>query len=387
MATRVNTKFIIALVAVILLLVTGGVFAFKYAKRSAADRASNGDEAYQTALVSYGEGDTEIGNEFAKKAWREYGAAMVKDRNNTTYIYQFIDAHELYICEDMTEAENQLVDIISASRQAHEVDGATAEDELQYYDRLVMRFRQGLVIDRISPLQWIALINRIANEDYNASDSNTLARRWRGVSGVYLLKNDETLEQRVEPLDDLNAALEADPADAEVIRHIARWHWVEARRLYAAAGKEITPTVADEYAQAEAYLLDALAAAPDDLINRYYVIEGMFNLLATDARWETRSSQILPLVRQLIDSKEDRERLTGSELMRVIAWLGSQATWQAQQERVAASESVASPEGSDAPATHPHHFAHQRFGLSTVNLRVRAGLIAETFDGRFGEVQ
>jgi len=318
MATRVNTKFIIGLVIVLTLMVVGGVFAVKYAKRSAEDRAREGDQARQQAIDAFAAGDTEAGNEFASKAWREYGAAMVKDRNNTQYIYKFIEAHEMFLCEDITDAENHLATVFTASRQAHNVDGATEEDEGQFYDRMMLRFRQNLVVGNAAPGNWVRHIYEMAEEDLANDESNDLARRWKGISGVYLIDSNDTLDRRSKSLDLLLASLENDPSDAEITAYIARWHITEALHLKTAAGGEVTPGVKAEYALAESILIEAFETTVDDPVSRYQMAFLYGQLPPNEDRNAQATEFFYTLADQLIASEEDRGALTTPEVSLVI---------------------------------------------------------------------
>lgn len=321
MATRINTKFVIALVAVV--VVFGAVSAVAVKKlvfKSADQYAHLADEALEKGLAAKEAGDYEVANSFFDQAARNYNAASGKDRSNTEYLRNSMVANESYVCEQTTEAQNRLDMIMGAAKLIHDAPNASLDERAGYYEMLFDRHRSGLAVETGRP--WISYISRTSKQELEANPENDLAQYWRGVSGVYMLRNDMPDTDRRIPLDDLQQALERQPDNALLQHHIARWHYNEAERLKDAAGGAPTDASNAQYALGLEASARAYAMAQYDPAN---ACNHMMLLFATPLDDDIRaaiSQTLLTLGRQLAENADARGALYASELSQVIAWLG-----------------------------------------------------------------
>ena len=86
MATRINTKFVISLVSVVVLLVLSMVLAFTYLTKNAEDHARIADEAMQKAQEALEQGDIKLYNSELTRAAKHYGNAKSEDPGNVDYL-------------------------------------------------------------------------------------------------------------------------------------------------------------------------------------------------------------------------------------------------------------------------------------------------------------
>ncbi|MEM9413873.1 MAG: tetratricopeptide repeat protein [Planctomycetota bacterium] len=320
MATRINTKFAIILAVAVLLGGVGSVWAVKtFIFKSAEQHAAIGEDALEEGLAALAAGNVEEANALLDRAARKYNAAHRKDPSNTEYLYQSIIANSAYVCDSTTEAQNRLSMIYGARQFAHDSIQATEEDKTRFYEELMARHRMGLVVENNLP--WIPNIFTNAEAQVVVDENDILARRWRGIAGVYLLRNDMPPEERAVSLDDLNAALAQTPNDPVVLHHIAVWHINEARRIRTAQGGTTTDTTTQLEAQSQDFSAQALAAAPEDPYNALNHLDLLLNLPLSEEVRTAVTDKLLALGRQLSDNADARAQLYDSELLRVISWL------------------------------------------------------------------
>ncbi|XAM01209.1 tetratricopeptide repeat protein [Phycisphaeraceae bacterium D3-23] len=322
MATRINTKFAIILAVAVVIIGVGGAFAAKkFIFKSAQQYASEGDQFLEDAQAAFAAGDIEEANALFDRAARRYNAANRKAEGNNEYVYKSIIANAAYICESTTEAQNRLGMITGARQIAHDSVGATEEDQVQYYEGLMARHRMGLVIDGYRP--WIGNLYGATDAQLDVDEDNALARRWRGIAGVYLLRNDMPPEERIVPLDDLKDALEDTPNDALLLHHVAVWHSNEARRIRNAEGGATTESITRLEAQSREYSAQALAADPDDPYNRLSHLDILMRSPLDEEVRDAILTNLLVLGQQLADNADDRALLYDAEIQRVVGWLAA----------------------------------------------------------------
>ncbi|MFI4862552.1 MAG: tetratricopeptide repeat protein [Phycisphaerales bacterium JB063] len=322
MATRINTKFAIIAAVVVLILGVGGVFAAKkFIFKSAAQYAAIAEQALIDGAAAEATGDIEAANALYDRAAKRFNAAHRRDPANTEYVYRSIIANSAYRCDNTTEAQNRLSMIYGARKVAHDSIQATEEDQRQFYAMLLERHRMGLEVENTRP--WIGNMYSMADAQLEVDDSDMLARRWRGISGVYLLRNDMPPEERAVPLEDLNAALAESPNDPLLLHHIAVWHINEARRIRNAQGGTSNDTIARLEAQSRDFSTQAYAAAPTDpytQVNHLDIL--MRSPLSEDVR-DAILAAMTKLGEQLAGDADARAKLYDMELLRVVSWLSA----------------------------------------------------------------
>lgn len=345
MATRINTKLAVILAAALVVFAAGGYWAVTtFVIKSAAQNAAIADEAMAQARTAYASGDYELSNDYADRAARRYHAAHRKDIGNTDHLYNSIVANEFFICTSETEAENRLGMVLSAAQLAHNSLRATEEDSEQLYARLMERHRVGLVVDGFRP--WVANISNIAEEQLQANPDDSQARRWRGIAGVYILRNDMPPEERAIPLDDLTDALTRSEGDPVLLHHIALWHYKEAGRLRSAGGDANNAQADEHITQMLAFSRRAHQAAPDD---PYTIVQHLVVLLQApliDVH-EKIGELLLPLGRRLAEDPDARAQLYTNEVMQVVTWLTAYPTIESQ----IAAEQAREAEAGDSEST------------------------------------
>ena len=320
MTTRVNTKFVILLVA--LLLLGGGacyVVATRFLFKDAETYAKIGADAMADGNKAKAAGGYEAANSFFSRAAQNYNNAYQKDRDNAEYLRGSIVANTSVICTQRTEAQNRLNLITNAVTLIHDMPGASTEDRQAYYDLMFQRHRRGLRVDGFLP--WLARVKHTCDANYDADPSDSLARRWRGISEVYLLRNDMSEEERAVPLEDLQSALEESPDDPFLLHHVARWRLNEAQRIRAAAGGEVTPASAEQFELCLETSEQSYRLAPEDPYVAFSHLTILYATPLDDALPEQLAQALLPLAEQLISSADARSSLYPSELSRVVSWL------------------------------------------------------------------
>ena len=323
MATRINTKFVVILAIAIVLVGVGGALAVKkFIFKSAEQHAQIADDALAQGHIEAAAGNVEEANALFERAARRYNAAHNKDPINPDYVYRSIEANEAYLCTSETESLNRLSMVLAASQIAHDSPIATDEDRTQYYERLMSRHRMGLLVDGGRP--WIANLYRVTDIQIQANENNDIARRWRGIAGVYMLRNDMPPEDRAVPLADLNHALAQNENDAAVLHHIALWHSSEAHRLSGTATTEAS-TLATEQAfalsqdfSAQSYNTDA-----DNPLNAVSHIEILFRTPQEDEVRAQISQILMRLGHRLVDDADACDQLYDAEMLRVVGWLAN----------------------------------------------------------------
>jgi tetratricopeptide (TPR) repeat protein len=223
MATRVNTKFVLGLCIVLLLLVGGVVGVWFVIESRSADRyirlaedaQSNGDLVKATAF---------------------YGRAVYRRPSDLDLIDRFSEKLLVAEIDSQVKAQNYLRDYIGSKRQAAERsnnDPRRLEDYYETLYRLARRFNQTGYYNQLVE----ATGNRLASDP-----DNRLARRYRGLATVPQIARDTPADIRDRALNDLLRVVEADSladldpdalptGDIETLVAIAEWSLKEASRI------------------------------------------------------------------------------------------------------------------------------------------------------------
>lgn len=359
MTSRLNIKFLIPMVLVTLVIVAACYFAAtKFVFKSAEQHAKIAERAMADGHAAIEAGNIVEGNSYYVRAADNCSAAFRKDPRNTEYLYLSMVANRSFVCTQLTEAENRLGMIFNASRLAHDATGADLDDQRQYYELLMERHRMGLLSSGALP--WIAYMNESADAEVQADASNELAQYWRGVSGVYLLRNDMPPEERAEPMADLVASLErAGEDDPQLLHAMAVWHYNEAGRLRDAAGGEITEASTEQFTIGRGFSDRAYAADPQDplvVVNHLAVL--MSSPLDDELR-EQIGQVLLPFARRLSESEDTRAELFPAELSRVVGWLSTYTSLNPDdEEALPLALAIGERYAADKPNRPDHHQVH-----------------------------
>jgi len=216
MATRVNTKFVALLTAVIVLLV-GGAAAFWYLKVR--------DDPEQ--LIARGNQLMEQGN--VQNAVLEYGKALQQRQNDASLILTYVDAMRQRPVESAYEATQAIKQIRSWMNKATTLRPTDHQLLQRYYAMLLTEARRFG-----NPRTLYKQLHQQASETYNNHDDKPgvarVARKFRGIAQVHMLSSSTSQREQDQTRQDLEHVLEQDPNDAEARYHLARWYLFQAQQ-------------------------------------------------------------------------------------------------------------------------------------------------------------
>ncbi|MEM8835070.1 MAG: tetratricopeptide repeat protein [Planctomycetota bacterium] len=254
MAVKLNTKFVVALVAGLLVL-AGGVVAlglFMHLKKPVR-LAQRADEAM--AAGEY------------RDAAQDYGRAYGRDLANYGYLEKWEDALTQVVPQNTTEAQElyqQYFGILETKSNLRRYDAEIFQAYIEELDERVRAFGGG----RQALAQIInAVTDRLDDLDED-DDATKRLLRYRGLATVdtmILITLEE--EQREQAREDLLGAIEVDPTDEESRLALVRWHFIEADR-HRRDARETEMRASMDAASAE--LAQQLEAMPDSLLLRAF---------------------------------------------------------------------------------------------------------------------
>ena len=240
MATRINTKFVITLASVLVLLVLAFALAFMFLKKSAADHVRIAENAMAEAEIALGNEDIEKYNSELQRAASHYGNAKAKDANNTEYLYGFVDAHKKVICTDLTVANNQLDSVLAGAAGIHDTPGASDEDRAFFYELLHERSRIPLVVKKSHP---IGAILSYSNRRLDVQSDDPIALKYNAIAKSYTVEQSTDAQGLQDILDLLNKTISAEPDNPWLHSALARFQLANARRILRAKGNQYTEEV------------------------------------------------------------------------------------------------------------------------------------------------
>jgi len=246
MPGRVNTKFVLILVTSITTLVVllVGIYWFQIRR--------NPEMHLRAADVYMQEGEYD-------RAIESYRRAAARAQNDVKYWDKLQDALEVVPTEFQANAERYFRLMISASRQKSDIAVNDPARQEAYYQ---------LLCDLAAELNYPWLYQQLytdTNTRLDAQPDNVLARKYRGIARVHLLtdRGDQFDRPRAEQqaaYDDLIAALDRWPDDADALHHLALWTLFDARYTRQTSG----PQEDIERRRAEALSLSQRMIALDD---------------------------------------------------------------------------------------------------------------------------
>jgi tetratricopeptide (TPR) repeat protein len=224
MATRVNTRFVVILTAVLLVACGGVVGAFAFLLyHTAADLARMGDK--QAALGHY------------KEASDLYSKAVNKEKTNSGFLQKWADALRKQTPETQPRYMDAYGNLGSALRQLAIVSRNNIAAQRAYLDLE----KQGLDLSpfkRDGQDSYIREAENLMSQHAGATaePGADVLRRYRGLARlrVAIESPDAPPEYLDGAKDDLEAALKADPDDAESARALERYYTFKALKADAA---------------------------------------------------------------------------------------------------------------------------------------------------------
>ena len=221
MAGRVNTKFVVLLSSVLIILVLGLVgFYFLVVRKGFDQLVAQGDEYVQS-------GEIEL-------ALKVYGKAFHKTPNDLPLIDKFIHALMIVEANDAVEARRYFGQYRELHRIAAELDPTDNERLDQLYSMVVN------LAQKLSPA-WYDWLYQLTQSKLERYPDNLIAMRYHGIAQVNRMSPDMPRSAQLEAYDHLKAVYKHDPQDTEVASHLARWKLIEAHRLWRqrATGAEV----------------------------------------------------------------------------------------------------------------------------------------------------
>jgi len=245
MAGRVNTKFVFILSAVLCVSVLG--FA------AAAYHFNNRD--YETFLIR---GRELLAQGEYKDAVENFERAALRSKSDIPTIQEYLEALKLLPAADYIEAQNNLRAIRENTRHLTDID-PDSDELFQDFVDLIKGYVLVLGQDQDTTTMWI---QQTAQGRLELNPDDGLARRYAGIYGLNLMSADQAVQEIHKVRDDLEWAHQHYPQDTDVMRSLANWKLIEAKRQDRSGGD------ADlgERLRQEAIALNEqfLASDPDD---------------------------------------------------------------------------------------------------------------------------
>ncbi|MCC6581127.1 MAG: tetratricopeptide repeat protein [Phycisphaeraceae bacterium] len=210
MAGKVNTRFVVALSAALVLLIVGlGVVWYMRGRTDPADAIARGD-----GFFAEGHYD---------KAAAQYKIALSRRRNDVDLLIRYGDTLQQVRVDSVAAAQDAISQIINVYRNALEM----APNNDAAFSRISDVFMQlGTQMNELDA--WNQLY-KIAATAVNADPSRELPKRYRGIAQVHrMMAIDLSASDRQQTLDDLLQVHKAQPADPEVTYYLALMHLMEA---------------------------------------------------------------------------------------------------------------------------------------------------------------
>lgn len=328
MATRVNTKFVVILATVLVILVGGGVFAVMRLTKGAEDYAADAESKIIQAKQLHEQGKIEEGNTLLDKAAKGFYQAKTEDPDNIAYLYRFIDAHNLVVCSDLTLAYNELDAELFGAESIHDTPSASYKDRSFLYELLHERYRMGVVVRSRSAKSYIY---NYARKWLDNHPGDPLAMRNLALVEVGRVEQSSiSSEERSEILARLTQSIETSPDDPWLRNAAGLFHIADARRQYRDSGSAFTDEVNAAFYRAFEELKRAVSKAKDEPAPLVETLRLMMSLRSQD---ESVTPEMIGeriettrMVHELLKDKEKRDKLFTVELADTVQMIGMLGT-------------------------------------------------------------
>lgn len=248
MASKVNLRFtaILILIIAVVFAATAAV-AFIALKNSGEDLVAQGD-----ALMDKGE---------VEEAIKAYSRAVNKQQMNEEWIRKWVAAMEQYVPESRQEySQYYMGEYLSGLAGLARADTTGVDSRRRFLEEIYQRYRR-LGADQAN---WEQLVQETEDQMERAGpvEGVDALRRYRGLARQAILDAGGELPEADAQLtlEDLDAALKADPADADAAVAKAAWHATMARRARFSSLPELA---AEHRAKAMEAITAFLEANPD----------------------------------------------------------------------------------------------------------------------------
>ena len=253
MASRVNTKLVVALIVGVVLVCAVGIGLYSFVlQRGPEDNVREGDKA----MVA---GDYTL-------AKRMYGRAVNKDPNNVAWIGKWRSAMEKWQADTDTAYANEFntswIGMLRATAYADATNVDAADEYLELRYRLALNYGLPPSMTSMLDQDTTALVSLTTSAAPENLDRNRL-RRYRAFAAVELERRGQTMlpADRARAREDLLAALDADPENGKASVMLSLLEQTEARN-------ELTANRWSGYTEhmkaAREILTNHLAIDPDD---------------------------------------------------------------------------------------------------------------------------
>lgn len=244
---RINTPFVLMLVAALVLVVGGaGAFYFFAVYQDPIARAAEARESFDA-------GDYRL-------AMEELGKAVSDDPNNVELLNMLFEFYRDIPVDDYQKARTRLDEMRSVRRKISTLRINDPEAQLaqyQFLDQLRRELDPGFI-------DWIY---QIADERLRSVQDDMIARKYRGLStAVRMSRGIADQTQREQGRADLETYLEQNPDDAEALYGLASWMLIEAQRISRVASDD--PEVTELRGEANEILARLLEASENDIDRR-----------------------------------------------------------------------------------------------------------------------
>jgi len=330
MATRVNTKFVIILVAAVVVLSGTAFVGYQLIARRDPGRYINRAAALETQAQELGRTIAQLDQrvdqlqrgsgeaDAAGLAEAREELAETREQRNEALLDAARQLHRAKSVESdgrrrieilmeraavlrqvrtssMNDVRHVRVEMLRCWNEALDIDPGHPEAARKLLNA------QYEVADTFSGLgNWTQLYNA-ADELLDFDDQNELARRYRGMAQVARAERlNLNPREREEARTDLEAAFEAAPDDGELAYFLARWHLVEAT----AQADASNPQAAEEHRERASSLMQQFVEAhPDDPAARLHLtqVEMRRARLERDAERFAGALETLGRVEDLVD--------------------------------------------------------------------------------------
>ncbi|MGB0766520.1 MAG: tetratricopeptide repeat protein [Phycisphaeraceae bacterium] len=328
MATRINTKFVITLASLLVLLVLAFVFAFTFLKKDAEDHARNGDAAMDRAQAALEANDIPRYNSELQRAANHYGSAKSDDPTNTEYLYGYVKAHGMVLCSNLTTANNQLESELAGAEGIHDTIGATNEDRAFYYELVHERSRVPVIVNKRHP---IAAMRQTTLRRLDVQSDDPVALVYHAIGESFTAEQKTDDQDAAKTLEQIKSAADANPDNPWLQSALARYHLGNGRRLFRAEGNSFTDKVANSFALAQTHALEAMKIAGEDNVPAYVEAAGVLSQLRSNDKAQTgrflkAQQQTAEALRAMLAERSNRDQLFIEEVGRAIAIMRSATT-------------------------------------------------------------